>query len=566
MTLYCNIEGEEYERIFKAFPDQLSGEEEQILSTKFTQYVFYETWGRRDFRECICTSCGGFEMYKDEDATGFFHHKHGDEIECPHCGETVKLYALGRMRTGASLEETQRAAIIKVAPDGGVYIDAGYARKEYSFNDLRPVVDWTSKVQTYLAPGRRAQRKRTIGSWGFYACWGAGGWENCKTVQEPFVPYMYTSDGSYWLIFPERLADTQLKYNQLEDWYFEETHNDIMDMDTTIRQAFRYLAAYTEFPQMEMAEKIGMHNAVNDLVFGRKNHRYLNWSATNIPDFLRMDKASAKLFLQAEGDLGALKIYREAYKKCGTGMREYMTYVNKLSGSENVVKAAGCAAEIKVPLPEAVRYIYKQLPECPRAGISPGRIIQIWKDYLDMARTLEYDLTEMTVAMPKNLQERHDNAAKIIAIRKHNESKKKMATRTKQLKKLYEFSYGGMVIVVPESDEEIIREGKTLHHCVGGYANRHVEGKLDILFLRKERKPGTSFITIEMDPRKVPTDKVHIRQIHGYSNERYKGGYANNPSVKYDWFLQVWKEWMRKGSKRDKNGRPILPKRKDNAV
>jgi len=95
-----------------------------------------------------------------------------------------------------------------------------------------------------------------------------------------------------------------------------------------------------------------------------------------------------------------------------------------------------------------------------------------------------------------------------------------------------------------------VREGKTLHHCVGGYAARHIEGKTTILFLRHEKRPERPWMTIEL------TGKDTIRQIHGYKNESYN--HAQDPEERYAWFLDAWLGWVHAGSRRGKQKQPIL--------
>ena len=129
---------------------------------------------------------------------------------------------------------------------------------------------------------------------------------------------------------------------------------------------------------------------------------------------------------------------------------------------------------------------------------------------------------------------------------------------------MFAFRYGGLEIVVPKSAQEIILEGKTLHHCVGGYAGRHFEGKVVILFLRHVRRPGRPFVTIEARPRKDARGRLVICQVHGYKNEGYMKDLTaremNGPQYKFRWFLDAWKDWVEAGSKRDKQGNPILTK------
>jgi len=73
--------------------------------------------------------------------------------------------------------------------------------------------------------------------------------------------------------------------------------------------------------------------------------------------------------------------------------------------------------------------------------------VHLWVDYLRMARELGYDLTEATVAMPKDLRERHDAAAELLEIRKDQAAAAAYAKRYKKLCRKYEFALSGLRIV-----------------------------------------------------------------------------------------------------------------------
>lgn len=566
VLMKCNLDQEEQDRVFREFVRYLDREEEDALRLKFRQYCFYDTWGLKNYRDCMCTRCGAFALYKDEDPN-FFRLHHGDEVCCPNCGEQVELYSLGRMRTGATLKEWQRAAFVRKASDGGVLLVAGYATVDYSPYDLRPTLDWNVKSLTYLAPGKRMQWRRELRNyWNmFYQGTGEFDWVPAKTVEEPFKPAMNENDGSYWLMGYTNILDTSLKYCQMEDWYHAVGEGWLCEEEYRIRQAYKYLARYTEYPQMEMAVKLGMCRAVEELVMdGRKNHRLLDWSAKTVQGFLRMNKQDAKAFVQAGGDIRQLEHCRAALKT-GTvkTVQQYLQLVQQIGCMDDMTRAAQCAKRAGVEIRRAVKYILRQGEAATgntKVGIS--RTLTYWKDYLDAAATLDFDLTDETVSMPKNLKERHDTATQMIKLQASAEAIKNYQKRYKQLRNLYEFRLGDLCIVVPESGEQIVEEGKTLQHCVGGYAGRHLEGKVDILFLRHVRKQTRSFLTIEMGARKTVSDKITLMQIHGYKNECYKNS-PEAPRTKYAWFLSAWMNWMRHGSKRDKTGNPIIPAREE---
>lgn len=540
--------------------EYISNEEEEYISGIFTQHLFYETWGRKDFRECVCTrcGCGRFEVTKD-DHPGFFQHSHGDYVTCPSCGQEVHLVALGKMTTFATLAEERRVTICRVAEDGALLLVSGWAKKDYAYDDLRPIVWFNEKMRTCFRPGKRMQ-------WVKLKAWDGNryrdaGWTEKETVSEPFSPYMWTSDGSYSFIFPERIRDSAMKYCQLEQWYQDVCSVDLLDMAEPVRHVISYLSAYTEYPVIEMAVKIGFSDAVEDLVTASvKNARVLNWSASSPYEFMRMDKADGKSFLRNSLGLPQLKVYEELRKqKFVTSVEEYLDFVIQCGGPGAVVAIGECAARAGISMRKALNYAKRQ---CEDIGIL--RVAKIWIDYLELARQLSYDLEKEDVLMPKNLIERHDAASATIKAQTMAEKLKAYKRRLKLLKKIYEFQLDGMCIVIPESAQDIVLEGKNLQHCVGGYADRHVAGKVDILFLRKLDAPARSYITIEMSPRGSIADKVDLRQIHGFRNELRPGSVP--PMEKHGDFIRTWMDWLRHGSRRDDKGRPILPAVKEKSA
>ena len=57
-----------------------------------------------------------------------------------------------------------------------------------------------------------------------------------------------------------------------------------------------------------------------------------------------------------------------------------------------------------------------------------------------------------------------------------------------------------------------MNEGKVLHHCGGGYAERHAKGITNILFIRRKSEPYRPFYTVEID------NSGNIIQCYGMRN------------------------------------------------
>lgn len=563
-NMECNLTPEEKEEVLQLFCDEywLDYDEENERQEHMENYLFYDVDQNRKARSCICThpNCGSFRAYKFQEPE-FFQKKHGDYITCPNCGQTVTLMSLGRIRNFSSINSTKetRFTVCRSAKDGGLLLASGYAWRIYDEEDLRPTLTVSWKAKTYLRPGKRMQWERIS-----YQPYGIdSGWNQKETVGEPFHPgsyasYSYTNDGdSYFIGLAEAVEKSAFKYSQLDQFMLEE-YGTALDEGAPMRNVIKYLSAYTEYPNLEIAMKIKFFSAASNLVISRvKNARTLNWSAKNLQGFLKLDKQDCNVFMKADYSMNLLTGYHQAKRAGKTrNMADYLDIVEAAGGEKGVDLLVEDSEKAGCSLRQAANYIRKQ-PQKPRDAL------QLWRDYLDAAERLELDLRQKDVVMPKNLAERHDT---VISMQKFQESQEfaaKSLAMTKKLQKMYEFSMGGYRIVVPKNPEEIIREGETLHHCVGGYAERHFRGKLTILFFRKERKPGVSFMTIEMQQRKGNRDPVMIRQIHGYRNETYRYDYPDSrrgkrPEEKFKWFLDAWKKWLKAGSPRDQTGKPII--------
>lgn len=98
---------------------------------------------------------------------------------------------------------------------------------------------------------------------------------------------------------------------------------------------------------------------------------------------------------------------------------------------------------------------------------------------------------------------------------------------------------GDLCIVLPKTNADLIVEGATLRHCVGGYGQDHVAGTDVIFFVRKYRRPERSYYTLDIDMTGLPKEK----QLHGYGNERHGENkqYTHKIPKKVRDFVDRWK-------------------------
>ena len=544
----CNMSEDLMANALQQFNIPLSEDERAQIEGLFTQYLFYVPNKTGTVRTCECThlGCGRFEV-KRKDYGDFFLMGHRTQATCPKCGRVVTVLAKNKFRDFKSVQERKLVTLFRKGLDGALLLTHGFAVREYGHPFL--ATEFSEVSRTYLSPGIRMQ-------WDYGYRFGSFkdyGWSPNRNMYEPFryYDYPYLREYGTHLINPQIIQETSLRYCQMGEYFKSECSINIYDPRSTFCHVVSYLSAYVQFPNMEMAVRLGLNKAISDLIrFCKKNVRSLNWSANTVQGFMKLPKAEVKPFLSFSKDVDVLYCYQRLKKhgaiKCLADFTQHYTeFAHNRYYYDLLVDAAirsGCS------LPAAERYIEKQ----PTRHFETA--LQLWLDYLRNAKLIGYDLSQKTVSMPKNLRRKHDDAEEVAKFIRSEKKQQMGAARLEKKRALYEFEYGGLCIIVPYSSEAIIAEGNALNHCVGGYAARHMAGKLDILFLRKTTSRDKSLATIEMAPRSSKNATIHMRQIHGYGND-----HGRQPAAqKYAEFLRVWKAWMSDGSPRDKQGVPII--------
>lgn len=171
------------------------------------------------------------------------------------------------------------------------------------------------------------------------------------------------------------------------------------------------------------------------------------------------------------------------------------------------------------------------------------------RDYWRMAEQDGMDLTDNLVRWPRNLNEAHQRQInERLAVREREKAEQERALAEKRAKERearrplfaqraaelerYTYELDGLLIRPCADENELIAEGKALHHCVANYAKSHAEGKTAIFFIRKTSAPDEPFYTLEFDEK----SKV-VRQNRGLRNcDRTEEVVA---------FEAAWLDWVR---------------------
>lgn len=62
------------------------------------------------------------------------------------------------------------------------------------------------------------------------------------------------------------------------------------------------------------------------------------------------------------------------------------------------------------------------------------------------------------------------------------------------------FTHGDFTIVLPQEPQDLITEGNEMHHCVGSYIDKVIEGECLIVFVRHKDAPNQCYITAQIMP------------------------------------------------------------------
>lgn len=543
----------EGEKALSEFPG-LSREELAEVDRMFTGYIFFEKTkeGRRIWTSC-CHQDGREVRETARTQTpvdrALLHAAHNERLTCPYCGRSVTVKNRKLLRSEWGLKEYHAVVFLHVSEDGETVWCQGY---------------WVTKDFFYCPAGQplykvtRVYRFRRGEAVQWERDWYGEKMLPCarKRVQEPVTKNgLYGGVESYRIVGFERLQNSFLKYS----WYdvpIWKSEDDLWRYTRKRKDLMRYLDVAAHWPEnVEMLRKAGMDRAVSELVYeGKKNAAVLKWGETDPRKAFGLDKQELKEFLNGERDLDTLYLLKAGRKGGGAMTLSEAEEWRRELGRNRATEVLGRAAKNGVPQRKLLKYLKGFVgPRCHGGGVTLKHVAQVWCDYIDAAVKLGYDMGNPIYQMPRELDRKHDEATKAVRVCVEEELKKKAEEWHDALQKKYAFENRRFFIRAPYTAAEIVAEGKALEHCVGGYAERHASGNATILFLRSKAEPDKPYVTIQMRGSEIV-------QIHGYRNDRTPG--ARSPKVTHRKLLEEWVEWLKGGSRRDKQGNPILKKKK----
>lgn len=542
------------------------------MNDLFHHYLFFRREG--ELMKLWASCCGHKEerpylaRTQDETHWTLLDLAHRDRLTCPWCGREVTAIDLARARGRKSLRQYELAVVLHARGDA-IYADALALRKEY-----RDETGLTARPEAWCSSGYYFTRGEVMQA--DHQCLGGERrpcitWERerlgrKKLVQEPFKNGSLSWYGheSYHVLNRQALEQHPFfRYCGFFDrWQYRP--GGARGYAAKHHELISYLTAYAIYPrQVEMLSKLEYWEPISDLVWTRKkNAAAMCWEETNPLRAFNVDKRELSWIMGARPSMETLAVRGYVRKHWGkTWSPAFCEDFRRLWGCEtSPMEVLRFLHQYRLEPGRFLDYVARMFSAVD--DIYYGDLFQLYHDYLDAAYELGYCLEHSRVLWPEDLTAAHDRVTAELAEKRARDEKKRRAASLKERRLKYEFELDGLKIVFPATGAAIRREGKALDHCVGGYADRHLTGTLTILFLRRSDRPEMPYVTIEMDGNQ-------LRQIYGYKNETKPC--ADNPDrvsprVRHKEFLDTWLRWLRSGSKRNADGTPKLPKRKQNVA
>lgn len=141
--------------------------------------------------------------------------------------------------------------------------------------------------------------------------------------------------------------------------------------------------------------------------------------------------------------------------------------------------------------------------------------LQTYLDYAKAVKRLDMGVTD-EVLFPRDLTQAHDRVTAAFA--GSGKADEEGFARVAELCEGLTWTDGELMIRVARSKAELIREGKVLRHCVGGYGENHCKGNDVIFFVRRRKRPERSYYTLDIRLNQAEPEWI---QLHGYGNERH---------------------------------------------
>lgn len=427
---------------------------------KDKRYMFYNARRRKSGS---CAYCGAVVELDGK-------QKHNGIGKCPACGSSIQYKAVGKV---SEMRDKRQCIYLQKTADGFL--------TRYVFTE-KVSGPWGERYKSHDAVMATYNGKKT---WYDYCMVSAVDGDEYWDDKRPYdmgnwepEGYLYTRNAG------QAVKDTVFRYAPLVQWMKHE------------KQAIPFadfMCKYEKAPYLEFFIKVGLYRLTREYI-----GRYETWQGRTPEEILRIDRQRIHRLIRMDGGIVALEWLRYEKENDISIQDDIVSWLQ-----ENKMYPDRCFSILKKlkSVARMVNYMKKQ-------KIALAEIVTTWTDYLRMAEGEGMDITDDIVLFPKDLKRQHDYLVEIGDRRKEEKRLEGYVDLDRRIRERlpeaarYCWENEKYMIIPAAKCEELMVEGRTLHHCVGRddhYMKKMAEGSSWILFLRKKDDLNRPYYTIEID-------------------------------------------------------------------
>ena len=508
-------EHRKYERRQQALKDRIANtpelpekkvlERADMLYFSRQHFLYYKKTGC--WAKIACSKCGGVTdgrwksgvSYESQFQRWVEEPQEGKYGTCPLCGERGMYKCQGKIKNGYSksihlflgqkYKETGMVMrYIKVEKIWNLGLICG--EKGPEMYNASEELSGVEIARAYFLPGEKTQidyNKHNPYTGGDF-------WDDCNLCG---LNSIGISSGAIMRETYDEMVGTMFQYSALQE--YDKQAREVNPID--------YFDRYKETPQIEMLVKMGLTGIVDKLV--KYQYGIVAASNANRPDkFLGIRKERVKQLIKSKGDVKLLEVMQMEQRMGAEWTDEQVMHLEETGLARGQIEVITKYMSLQQLLNRISKYAGTEYETgCSRAMDRIKHTATLYADYLNMRVALGYDLNNTVYQQPRNLNNAHEKMVmesnKKEADKRLEEVKRRFPNIRKHYRKLRNrFFYEDQQFLLrpARSAEEIVMEGRILHHCVGGdtYLEKHDKGESYILLLRQQADPETTYITIEI--------------------------------------------------------------------
>ena len=308
------------------------------------------------------------------------------------------------------------------------------------------------------------------------------------------------------------IKNSCLVYSGLAESYgFDPRYKGVVDAPN-----ISYLLSWYKNPAIELVLKANLTQLTKYFI---RDGKYL-CTGKKLTDVLNVNPAVLKMVIKGNLEYDDMRKLSSLYHVDNTITLEM--YQNIAQERIQAFQLIDLKKRFDISFSQAMKYIQVVYDhQC----IEKKEAVNIWVDYLNMAKMLKIDLKDKTRLYPGSLKKEHDVA--MFAYRTFQaEVDKAMFTAQSEKNKFFEYSYKDLRVIVPTTPEEIVEEATRQKNCLRSYVERIKRGDTVVVFIRKKETPDVTYLTAEVN-------NGVLNQLKGYCNSNPRNKEINE-------FVEHW--------------------------